>query len=480
MFVPNGQHYTNGTTVNGATATNGTAMNGTTATNGAHSHTDVPNGLSNGHDKPVTNGNNTNINSLPDESIAICGIGLRLPGGIRSSSDLLNFLINKGDARSIVPTDRFNIDAYYDPAGKPGSIKTKYGYFLDLDLGQFDASMFGISNAEIAQMDPSQRLLLEVTREAFEGAGEANFRGKNIGTFVGDFTVDWEDMQNVDLLHHPPYQMTGKTDFVLSNRLAFEYDLLGPSVNIKTACSATAGAMHDAILAIRAGSCPSAIVAGANIIMTPRGGIGMTSMGVLAADGNCKSFDASANGFARGESVCALYIKRLDDAIRDGNPIRAVIRACDSNADGGDGSRTFGTPNASAQETLIRQTYARASLPLSDTKVVECHGTGTPIGDPLETTAVARCFGGQEKVYIGSVKPNLGHGEGGSAMASIVKAVVALESKTILPNIKFNEPNPKSKSARALLQRAIDANASQSLGIVIFTSPLSRCRGRQT
>ncbi|KAH6649117.1 acyl transferase domain-containing protein [Truncatella angustata] len=349
--------------------------------------------------------------ALPNTPVAICGMGVRLPGGIRSSSELFEFLVNKGDARNVVPEDRYNVEAYHDPAGKPGFIATKYGYYLDVDLAQFDASMFRISNAELAAMDPSQRLLLEVTREAFESAGEADFRGRNIGTFVGDFTEDWQDLQNADLLNPAPYQMTGKADFALANRLAFEYDLLGPSVSIKTACSATAEAVHQAVLAIRAGSCPSAIVAGANIIITPRISMAMTQFGLLAADGNCKTFDVGADGFARGESVCALYIKRLDDAIRDGNPIRAVIRACDSNADGGDGSRTFGTPNAVAQEKLIRQTYELAGLPLAETKVIELHGTGTPVGDPLETTAIAACFGGEEKVYIGSVKPNLGHGE---------------------------------------------------------------------
>ncbi|RDL36343.1 Uncharacterized protein BP5553_05695 [Venustampulla echinocandica] len=419
---------------------NGTATNGTT-TMKATSNGKPINGSSSTH----VNGANgaTGPEDLTNTPIAICGMGVRLPGGIRSSSDLFNFLANKGDARNIVPEDRYNVEAYYDPDGKAGSVITKYGYYLDLDLAQFDTSMFNISNAELASMDPSQRLLLEVTREAFESAGEADFRGRNIGTFIGDFTEDWQDLQNVDLLNFAPYQMTGKGDFALANRLSFEYNLLGPSVTIKTACSATAEAVHEAVLAIRSGSCPSAIVAGANVIITPRASIGMTAVGLLAPDGNCKTFDARANGFARGESVCALYIKRLDDAIRDGNPIRAVIRACDSNADGGDGSRTFGTPNAVAQETLIRQTYASAGLPLTETKIVELHGTGTPIGDPLETAAIAQCFGGDETVYIGSVKPNLGHGEGGSAMASIIKSVVALENKTVLPNIKFEIPNPK-------------------------------------
>jgi acyl transferase domain-containing protein len=385
-------------------------------------------------------------NDFPSTPIAICGMGVRLPGGIRSASDLFHFLANKGDARNIVPETRYNVESFYDPEGKPGSVITKYGYYLDVDLAHFDSSMFSISNAELAAMDPSQRLLLEVTREALEAAGETDFRGKDIGTFIGDFTEDWQDLQNFDLLNSAPYQLTGKGDFALSNRLAFEYNLLGPSITIKTACSSSAEAVREAVLAIRSGSCQSAIVAGANIIMTPRASIGMTSVGLLAPDGNCKAFDASADGFARGESVCALYIKRLDDAIRDGNPIRAVIRACDGNSDGGDGSRTFGTPNSVAQERLIRHTYASAGLPLAQTKVVELHGTGTPIGDPLEAAAIAECFGGDETVYIGSVKPNVGHGEGGSVMASVIKAVVALENKMILPNIKFEKPNPKSKS----------------------------------
>ena len=441
-------HYTNGFSNTYVSGTNGTTQSDDFAMNGSFN---APASGANGFSKDHVNGTNghstTHFNSgnFANTDIAICGIGVRLPGGIRSPSDLFDFLVNKGDARCIVPEDRYNVEAFYDPEGKTGTLMTKYGYYLDLDLSKFDASMFRMSNAEIATVDPSQRLLLEVTREAFESAGEADFRGRNIGTFIGNFTEDWQDLQNADLLNFAPYQMIGKSDFALSNRLAYEYDLMGPSVSIKTACSATAQAVHSAILAIRNGSCPSAIVAGANVIITPRTSISMSMLGLLAPDGNCKAFDASANGFARGESVCAMYLKPLEDAIRDGNPVRAVIRACDSNADGGDGSRTFGTPNAVAQEALIRQTYASAGLNLADTKVVELHGTGTVVGDPLETAAIAQCFGGNEKVYIGSVKPNLGHGEGGSALTSILKSVVALENKTILPNIKFEKPNPKSR-----------------------------------
>lgn len=383
--------------------------------------------------------------------IAICGMGVRLPGRIRKPSDLFDMLVEQRDGKKIIPKERFNVDAYYNPHQKTGTLASPYAYLLDEDLSQFDTSMFGMSNAEVASTDPSQRLLLEVTREAFETAGEARFRGENIGTFVGDFTTGWEDLQDIDFQHTAPYMVMGKTDFVLANRIAFEYDLLGPSVLVKTACSATAGALHSAMLAIRSESCASAIVAGANLILTPRASIEMSGLGVLAPDGDCKSFDAKADGFARGESVCALYIKPLSDAIRDDNPIRAVIRACDSNADGGDGSRTFGTPNSVAQEALIRRTYAAAGLSLADTKVVELHGTGTTVGDPLETAAIAKCFGGEDQVFIGSIKPNVGHGEGASSMASIIKSILALESRTILPNIKFNEPNPKIQWDRNLV-----------------------------
>ncbi|OCK74548.1 putative polyketide synthase [Lepidopterella palustris CBS 459.81] len=413
-------------------------VNGHSVTNGAVNGNATTNGSANGNFEDGT----AEYGSSRQVPVAICGMGLRLPGGIRSDADLFDFLVNKGDARSIVPDDRFNIESYYDPNARPGFIGTKYGYFLHEDLSQFDTSMFGMIAAEVTQLDPAQRLLLEVTREALESAGEGDFRGKNIGTYVGDFTQDWEDLHAIDVSYLAPYLLTGKADFVLSNRLAYEYDLTGPSLTVKTACSASGQAMYEAILSIQSGGCPSAIVAGANLILTPRGSAGMSAYRVLAPDGSCKTFDAEANGYARGESVSAMYIKRLDDALRDGNPIRAVIRACGSNADGGGTGRSFGVPNPVTQERLIRQTYAQAGLDLASTGVVECHGTGTAVGDPLEVQGIANCFGGRG-VYIGSVKPNLGHGEGASAMASIAKATLALEKRIILPNIKFNTPNPR-------------------------------------
>ncbi|KAK7703237.1 Mycolipanoate synthase [Diaporthe eres] len=369
------------------------------ATNGYHH--EGANGHSNGCSKPSTEDSaSSKSNQVP---VAICGMGMRLPGGIHNATDLYDFLTNKGDARSVIGEDRYNVDAYYDPHGKHGTINTKHGYFLsDVDFSMFDLSMFTLTAAEAEQVDPNHRLVLEVVREAFESAGETEWRGKNIGTYVGMFSEDWQELQHKDTLEYNPYRVLGGLDFALPNRVAYEYDLRGPSMIIKTACS-------------------------------------MSLQMALSPEGSSKTFDASADGYARGEAVTALYVKRLDEAIRDKNPIRAVIRGSASNADG----KTPGlaVPSPDGHEAVIRQAYHNAGLTLSETTMVEAHGTGTKIGDPLETTAIANCFGSQG-VYIGAIKPNLGHSEGAAAITSIMKAALSLENKTIIPNIKFTTPNP--------------------------------------
>ncbi|KAE8354983.1 putative polyketide synthase [Aspergillus coremiiformis] len=302
-------------------------------------------------------------NRLP---IAICGMGLRLPGGIRDDRALYNFLVNKGDARSTVGADRFNVDAFYSPHGKPGTICTQYGYFLnDVDFSSFDLSMFTPTVAEVEQLDPNHRLVLEVVREAFESAGESEWRGKKIGTYVGMFAEDWQDMQHKNVHFSSPYRDLGSLDFALSNRIAYEYDLRGPSMVIKTACSAAGTRLHQALLAIGQGEISSAIVCGTNLILAPGVTMTMSRQMALSPEGSSKTFDASADGYARGEGVTALYIKRLDHTIRDRNPIRAVIRSSASNADGKtpgltfviDSAASFGlaSPKPSALEGKIRK-----------------------------------------------------------------------------------------------------------------------------
>ncbi|GLI81248.1 mycolipanoate synthase [Penicillium ochrochloron] len=381
--------------------------------------------------------------------IAICGMGMRLPGGIHHEEELYNFLIEQKDARSIVPPNRYNVDAHFSPHGKKGTVITRHGYFLDADLANFDPTTFKTTATEASHLDPNQRLSLEVVREALESAGEINWRGKKIGTYVGLFGEDWKDMRQKDASFNSSYGLIGALDYAIANRISYEYDLKGPSVMVKTACSSAAVGLHEAMQEIQRGNITSAIVAGANLIFAPGMTVAMSIQAALSPEGSSKSFDAAADGYARGEAVTAIYIKRLDEAIRDGNPIRAILRASSSNSDG----RTLGfsTPNADSHEAAMREAYSIAGLDFSQTAMVEAHGTGTATGDPIEAEAIARCFG-EEGVYIGAVKPNLGHSEGAAALTSLIKAVVSLEHQTIIPNIKFQTPNPAIPWETAKLQ----------------------------
>ncbi|KAL2163841.1 hypothetical protein VTH06DRAFT_5900 [Thermothelomyces fergusii] len=374
------------------------------------------------------------------EPIAVCGIGLRLPGGLRNGEEFWRLLAEGRDARSEIPPTRFAIDGFDASLAGQKAIHTRHGYFLDDDLSRFDASFFSMSKKEIERCDPQQRLLLEVVRECLEDAGEVDYRGRPIGCYVGTFGQDWYEMAAKDMHGMGNYSLMGSGDLVLANRVSYEFDLHGPSTVIKTGCSASLVALHDACRALQCGDASGAIVCGTSLIMTPTTSTIFFDEGILSPDGSCKTFDAAANGFARAEGITAVYVKRLEDALRDGNPIRAVIRNTGSNSDGR--SQGLTCPNGEAQEALMRKVYSQASLDPSETAFVECHGTGTPTGDPIEARAVGNVFG-DRGVYIGSVKPNVGHSEGCSGLTSLIKAVLALEKGTIPPNIKFQKPNPR-------------------------------------
>ncbi|KAL8700018.1 MAG: hypothetical protein Q9224_001157, partial [Gallowayella concinna] len=378
-----------------------------------------------------------NKNSAP---IAICGMAVRLPHSIRTPQQLWHFLLDKGDARSRVPESRYNVSAFYHPSGKPGTVVTEHGYFLDDDIGTLDTSFFSMPRMELERADPQQRLLLEITRECLEDAGITKWRGKQIGCYVGSLGEDWSEMFARESQNWGMYRASGSGDFALSNRVSYEMDFRGPSVTIRTACSASLVALHEACSAIARGDCDGAIVGGVNLMMTPGATMSMTEQNVLSSDGSCKSFSAEANGYARGEAITAIFIKSLDNALRDGNPVHAVIRGTATNHDGKTPGMSF--PSTDAQEALMKRAYQVAGIDdVSRTGYVECHGTGTPVGDPIETKAVARVFGGLG-VYIGSIKPNLGHTEGASGLLSVIKTVLALKNATIPPNIKFLTPNP--------------------------------------
>ncbi|KAJ5279261.1 hypothetical protein N7478_004633 [Penicillium angulare] len=365
----------------------------------------------------------TNGNTETYEPMAIVGMAMRLPGEVYNGEDFWNLLVEKRSGSCDVPKDRYNIDAFYDANDKPGTVRTKQGYFLNtVDIQQFDSSVFTTSKKELERLDPQQRQLLEVSYECLENAGCTSYRDSKIACYVGVFTEDWQDLNAKETQHMGGYRVTGYGDFTLSNRVSYEFDLHGPR-------------------SIQVGECDGALVEGVNMIFSPTMTLALSDQGVLSPTGSCKSFDAAADGYARGEAVSAIYIKKLSQALADGDPVRAVIRGTSVNTDG----RTQGmlTPSSISQEALIRRAYEVAGISdLCQTAIVECHGTGTSAGDPLEAAAVAKCFG-EKGVIITSVKPNVGHSEGAAGLTSLIKGVLALEHHQVPPNINFSTPNPK-------------------------------------
>ncbi|KAJ5106839.1 hypothetical protein N7456_003514 [Penicillium angulare] len=384
----------------------------------------------------------TNGNTGTYEPMAIVGMAMRLPGEVYNGEDFWNLLVEKRSGNCDVPKDRYNIDAFYDENGKPGTVRTKQGYFLNtVDIQQFDSSVFTTSKKELQRLDPQQRQLLEVSYECLENAGCTSYRDSKIACYVGVFTEDWQDLNAKENQHMGGYRVTGYGDFTLSNRVSYEFDLHGPSMTVKTGCSSSLVCLDLACRAIQDGECDGALVEGVNLIFSPTMTLALSDQGVLSPTGSCKSFDAAADGYARGEAVSAIYIKKLSQALADGDPIRSVIRGTSVNTDG----RTQGmlTPSSISQEALIRRAYEVAGISdLCQTAIVECHGTGTSAGDPLEAAAVAKCFG-EKGVIITSVKPNVGHSEGAAGLTSLIKGVLALEHHQVPPNINFSTPNPK-------------------------------------
>ncbi|PKY05762.1 putative polyketide synthase [Aspergillus campestris IBT 28561] len=388
----------------------------------------------------------------PPFPVAVVGMAMRLPGGVGSETEFWDLLINKRDGLGEVPETRYNIDAFYHETNR-GAIHARHGHFLQQDIAHFDHAFFETAKAEAEKMDPQQRILLEVVWECFENAGQTGHAGigrprttvdgspRPIGCYVGVFGEDWLDLQSRDLEHADRYRVIGSADFALANRVSYVYNLGGPSITLRTGCSSSLVGLHEACQALHSGECSSALVTGTNLIFTPSMTSCMSNNMVLSKSGLCRTFDAQADGYGRGEAVNAIFIKPLHDALRDGDPVRAVIRSTAINCDGRTPNIT--TPGVDAQERLIRAAYKKAGIcDISDTAYFECHGTGTTAGDVTETCAVARVFE-KSGVYIGAVKPNVGHSEGASGITSIIKSTLALEAKMIPPNVHFTEPNPK-------------------------------------
>ncbi|KAF5970834.1 fumonisin cluster-polyketide synthase [Fusarium bulbicola] len=391
--------------------------------------------------------------------VAIVGMGMRLPGGIHTPDELWEMLVGKRSTRCEIPSTRFSVDGFHSPTSKPGSIAMRHGHFLDDkdDLHRLETSFFSMGMTEVSDIDPQQRMLLEVAYECMQSSGQTKWRGSNIGCYVGVWGEDWLDLHSKDLYDSGTYRVSGGHDFAISNRISYEYDLRGPSFTIKAGCSSSLIALHEAVRAIRAGDCDGAIVAGTNLIFSPTISMAITEQGVLSPDASCKTFDANANGYVRGKAINAIFLKPLDNALRDGDPIRALVRATSANSDGKTPGMSM--PSSESHETLIRRAYEEVSFGPQGHLLCRSTRNRQSVGDPLEATAIARVFGGSSdnKLYIGSVEPNLGHSEGASGVSSVIKAILALENRTIPPNINFSTPNPKIPFSEMNMAVPVDA-----------------------
>ncbi|KAF4898987.1 Highly reducing polyketide synthase [Colletotrichum fructicola] len=386
----------------------------------------------------------------PKEPIAIIGIACRLPGGNTNPHKLWEFLKRGGIASNKVPGSRFNIDGHWDGSQKPRTMRPLGGMFLEeIDPADFDASFFEISKTEAISMDPNQRQMLEVVYEGLENAGIPleSLDGAQVGCFVGSYASDYGDMQARDPEDRPAAITVGVGRSIMANRLSHFLNIKGPSMTIDTACSGSLVGIDVASRYLQTREIDAAIIATSNLYLNPEhvmdiGGVGHAH----SPTGLCHTFDISADGYVKAEAVSSVIIKRLSDAIRDRDPIRAVILGSSTNSDG----RTPGiaSPSAEAQAAAIRAAYASAGITnFNDTTYLECHGTGTQAGDPTEVKGAASVFAtsrsADKPLIIGSIKSNVGHAEPSAGISGLIKAVLATESGLIPGNPTFENPSPK-------------------------------------
>ncbi|WYZ41095.1 hypothetical protein EsH8_IV_001436 [Colletotrichum jinshuiense] len=384
------------------------------------------------------------------EPVAIVGIACRLPGGNTNPQKLWEFLKRGGIASNKVPKSRFNLEGHWDGSQKPRTMRPLGGMFLeDIDPADFDASFFEISRTEAVSMDPNQRQMLEVVYEGLENAGIPleSLDGAPVGCFVGSYASDYGDMQARDPEDRPAAITVGVGRSIMANRLSHFLNIKGPSMTIDTACSGSLVGIDVASRYLQTREIDAAIIATSNLYLNPEhvmdiGGVGHAH----SPTGLCHTFDISADGYVKAEAVSAVIIKRLSDAIRDRDPIRAVILGSSTNSDG----RTPGiaSPSAEAQAVAIRAAYASAGITnFNDTAYLECHGTGTQAGDPTEVKGAASVFAetrpADKPLIIGSIKSNVGHAEPSAGISGLIKAVLATETGIIPGNPTFENPSPK-------------------------------------
>jgi acyl transferase domain-containing protein/acyl carrier protein len=385
---------------------------------------------------------------LQAEPIAVIGLSCRFPGGADSPEAFWQLLKTGTDAIREIPGDRWDVDAYYDPDPEaPGKMYCRQGGFLDrVDL--FDAPFFGISPREAAGMDPQQRLLLEVSWEALERANQpaASLFGSAAGVFIGISTSDFaaRRLGQGDKVGIDAYYVSGGTLSVAAGRLSYLLGLTGPCMAIDTACSSSLVSVHLACQSLRNRECSLALAGGVGLILNPEPNISFSKARMLAPDGRCKTFDAAADGYVRGEGCGVVVLKRLADALRDGDQVLALIRGSAVNQDGPSGGLTV--PSGPAQEEVILRAVASGGLEPHQVSYVEAHGTGTSLGDPIEVNALGASLGrnrpADAPLLLGSVKTNIGHLEAAAGIAGLIKVVLALQHREIPAHLHFKNPSP--------------------------------------
>jgi malonyl CoA-acyl carrier protein transacylase len=383
------------------------------------------------------------------EPIAIIGMACRFPGGANNPEKYWNILKNGVDTITDVPESRWDGGAYYDHNPEAaGKMYTTKGGFINLPIDEFDAAFFKLSPKEVHSLDPQQRLLLEISWEALENAALeiSTLEESRTGVFVGISGDDYAQFHRHSCQNERinAYAITGTTASTAAGRLSYFYGLKGPSMAIDTACSSSLVALHLAVQSLRSKESNLALVGAVNLMLTPELHICFSKLQALSPDGHCKTFDASANGYARGEGCAMLVLKRLSDARNQGDNILAVIRGSAINQDGNSSGLT--APNGLAQQQVIREALDNAMLTPADISYIEAHGTGTSLGDPIEIEALGKIFkashSAESPLLVGSVKTNIGHTEPVAGLAGLIKIIQSLQHETIPPHLHFNQPNP--------------------------------------
>lgn len=377
------------------------------------------------------------------EPIAIISMGCRFPGGVNSPEQFWDLLHQGIDAITEVPKERWDIDAFYDSDPEAsGKMYTRYGGFLD-NIDEFDPQFFGIAPREAVMLDPQQRIWLEVCWEALERANipQKSIIGSNTGIFVGTEHHDYLDQVTHSTNQTDMHTATGNMLSIVSGRLAYFLGTQGPTMTIDTACSASLVAIHLACQSLRSGECELALAGGVNLILSPLMSLLGSRARALSPDGCCKAFAASGDGYGRGEGCGVLVLKRVSDAISDGDEILAVISGSAVTHDGQSSGLTV--PNGLSQQRVIRNALENAGIKPNEVQYVEAHGTGTSLGDPIEVEALGAVFGERKQpLLIGSVKTNLAHLEAAAGVAGVIKTVLAIQHGEIPPHLHFDKPSP--------------------------------------